>query len=695
MDTVSVIIVESPNKIKKIREITGSQVFATVGHFADLPNNAMGIDMETYNPEFIINPDKADNIEKIIAACNGKKVYIASDADREGYAIGMMIYERIKDVAAESWRLELREITEKGIAEAMATATLWEETNFKFYDAFLGRRVVDRLSGYILSPLASQSLKGKFSVGRVQSPGVRLLVDREREIRNFKATPYFTISAKLLGAEKTFTAQFDGYEGDANSFKTKGQAEAAIQAAKLAKYATVESIEKKVVNYGSKAPFTTVDFQAAASISLSIAPEKAMQIAQGLFEAGLITYHRTDTVRLSDEFLQEASEFVITSFGSEYVPEKPKKHTSKKSQADAHEAIRPTHLHLIDEIDAKIKESALTQDHAKIYELIFKRAVASTMADATFDSTQYKFDIGGLPFKASGSVPKFTGWMALYTEETEDEKEEEQTLPELSKAEPCEKISIAVESKMTKAPARYTEASLVKHLEKLGIGRPSTYAAIIGRIKSASYGEIDKKKFKATEAGERLIDFLNNNGHSWIIDYGTTAKMEEYLDKVADGIDGATWQELAKTTHEKMGFFIPEQREPREDRAPNEKQIDFARSISEKKGIKLPDSVLQSGFEMSKWLDKNMSKPTEPVGNCKCGGAVKEWDKSFQCQGCKATIWKEFFGKKVTKTQAVNLLNGKTVSFSGLQGKSEKKFDAKGKLTNGKIELVFDKGGKK
>jgi DNA topoisomerase I len=687
---MSVIIVESPNKIKKIREITGSQVFATVGHFADLPNNAMGINMETYEPEFIVNPDKADNVEKILSACDGQKVYIASDADREGYAIGMMIYERIKDTAAECWRLELREITEKGIEEAMAAATLWEETNFKFYDAFLGRRVVDRLSGFILSPQASQTLKGKFSVGRVQSPGVRLVVDREREIRNFKATPYFTISAKLTGAEKTFTAQFDGYEGETKSFKTKEEAEAAIEAAKLAKYATVESVEKKVVNRGSRPPFTTVDLQAAASISLSIAPEKAMQLAQGLFEAGLITYHRTDTVRLSDEFLQEASEFVISSFGAEYVPEKPKKHTSKNSQADAHEAIRPTHLHRFDETDAKMKEANLSPDHHKLYILIFKRAVASMMADATFDSTQYKFDIGGLPFKASGSVPKFAGWTALYTEDTEDEKEAEQTLPDLAEADHCEKQSIDVESKMTKAPGRYTEASLVKQLEKLGIGRPSTYAAIIGRIKQVGYVEIEKKKLKANESGERLIDFLNNDGHSWIIDYENTANMEEYLDKVADGVDGATWQTLAKETHEKMGFFVPEAREPREDRAPSEKQIDLAKLISEKKGIKLPDLVLQSGFEMSKWLDKNMTKPTEPVGKCKCSGDVKEWDKSFQCSGCKATIWKEFLGKKITKTQAVNLLNGKTIALSGLKGKSQKEFDAKGVFKDGKIELIFD-----
>lgn len=692
---MSIIIVESPNKIKKIREITGSKVFATVGHFADLPANEMGINMETYDPEFIINPDKADNIDKIIAACDGETVYIASDVDREGYAIGMLLYQRIKDVADQCWRLEIREITEKGIAEAMEAAIKWEDTNYRFYDSFLGRRVVDRLSGFILSPQASQTLKGKFSVGRVQSPAVRLVVDREREIRNFKPTPYFTVSASLRGGEKTFTAQYDGYEGETKSFNTKEAAEAAIEAAKHAKYATVESVEKKVVSRGPKAPFTTVELQAAASISLSISPEKSMQLAQGLFENGFITYHRTDSVRLSDEFLSEAAEFVTQTFGAEHVPNKPKKHSSN-SQAEAHEAIRPSHLHSFSAIDEMIKDAGLTADHQKLYALIMKRTIASMMSDATFDSTVYKFDIGGLPFKASGTVPKFAGWMALYKEETEDDSDEkEQSLPDLTKDEEVEKRSIDIDSKMTKAPGRFSEASLVKQLEKMGIGRPSTYASIIGRIKSAGYVEIEKKKLKATEAGERLIDFLNNDGHSWIIDYENTAHMEEYLDKVADGIDGAMWQELARSTHEKMGFFIPEVREPREDRAPSDKQIDLAKSISMKKGIKLPDSVLQSGSEMSKWLEKNMTKPSDPVGNCGCGGAVKEWDKSFQCSGCKATVWKEFLGKKITKTQAVNLLNGKTVTLSGLKSKAGKEFDAKGKLTGGKIELVFEKGGKK
>ncbi len=311
------------------------------------------------------------------------------------------------------------------------------------------------------------------------------------------------------------------------------------------------------------------------------------------------------------------------------------------------------------------------------------------MSDATFDSTSYKFDIGGQPFKASGSVPVFKGWTALYIEETEDEKEVEQTLPELKEGDSCEKSSVDLEEKMTKAPGRYTEASLVKTLEKLGIGRPSTYPSIIGRIKSAGYVEIEKKKLKATESGERLIDFLNVD-HSWVIDYKNTAQMEEYLDKVADGLDGATWQILVRGTHEKMNFFIPEQRDPAEKKAPSEKQIELAQSIATKKGIQVPASALEDSRELSKFLDKHITK-AEEIGNCKCGGVVKEWDKSFQCQSCKKIVWKEFLKKKLTKTQAVNLMNNKTISLSGLKSKEGKEFTAKAVLKDGKIELIFEK----
>lgn len=683
-----IIIVESPNKVKKIAALTGARVYATAGHFADLPSNEMGIDMQSYDPHFIVNQEKMTRVDQIINACDGETVYIASDADREGYAIGRMLHDRIVEKADKCIRLEIREITEKGIATAMSKAVPWDQTNHKFYDSFLGRRVADRLSGYILSPLASSSLKGKFSVGRVQSPAVRIIVDREREIRNFRPSIYFTISAKLYGGDKTFTAQFDGYPGENKSFSTRTDAMNAIGDASIAKYAAVESVEKKIVSRGPKAPFTTSDMQAAASISLSMSPDKSMQIAQGLFEVGLITYHRTDSVRLSDEFLAEAAEFVRTQFGDKYVPEKPKTHSSKASQAEAHEAIRPTHLHTLDMIADLIRENQLTDDHANLYRLIFKRAVASIMSDSTADSTSYRFNIGGLTFKASGSVPKFDGWQRLYVEETEDTTEEiEQSLPKLEQGIEIEKLSIDIDEKTTKVPGRYTEASLVKQLEKLGIGRPSTYAAIIGRIKSAGYVAIEKKKLMATVQGEALIDYLSAE-HPWIIDYSMTAQMEETLDEVAEG--RADWREFIRSIHEKMGFLIPEQRAPLEIKPPSDKQVEFANSIAKKKGIKIPVAALTDWREMSKFLDKHIHK-TEEIGNCKCGGVIKEWDKSYQCSSCKMTVWKEFLGKKLTKTQASNLLAGEKITLIGLKGKDEKEFDAYAVLKDGKIELIFDK----
>lgn len=689
-----IIVIESPNKVKKISEYTGVEVFATVGHFKDLPVDDMGIDLNTYEPKFLISTDKKNRISTIKTAAEKNRVYIATDPDREGYAIGSFLYKEIAGVAGECWRLEIREITEKGIAQAMKEAVRWEDTNNGEFDAFLGRRLGDRLCGYLLSPQANTALNGKYSVGRVQSPAVRLVVDREREIKNFKTTPYFTIAAQLKANDKTFKAQFDGYKDDSKSFQTEEEAKTAIVDATIAKYAIVETVENKVLNRSPKAPFTTVDLQAAASISLSISPEKSMELAQGLFEAGLITYHRTDSVRLSDDFLQEAADFVNASFGSEFVPAKPKKHTSKNSQADAHEAIRPTHLHPIDEIDGKIKEAALTADHAKLYGLIFKRAVSSMMADATFDSTTYSFDIGGLPFKASGSIPKFAGWMVLYKEDTEEDldTEKEQDLPVLLKNDSCEKISIDIESKTTKAPSRYTEASLIKALEKMGIGRPSTYASIMQTIKKREYITIEKKKLRPSERGEILVDWLNES-NPWVIDYKFTADMENYLDKVEEKSPGATWQLFCKDIHQKMDFFKPSSQQV--DGPPSTAQIEYAKKIAEKNSIILNDDILSSRQAISKWIDKHgggsKKSSNTPVGSCGCGEEIKEWDKSFQCKGCKSTIWKEFFGKKITKAQAINLLNKKTIELKGLIGKSEKPFDAKAEFKDGKINLIFEK----
>jgi DNA topoisomerase-1 len=556
-------VIESPNKIKKLREITGLATFATVGHFKDLPVDQLGVDLKTYSPTFLVDKDKKGNIDKIKQAAKGNKVFIASDPDREGYAIGTMVYDEIRKIAGECHRLEIHEITAAGIKTAMSKAVLFDKTNKGLYDAFLGRRVGDRIVGYCLSPLANREIphdRGtSFSVGRVQSPAVRLVVDREREIRNFRPEPYYIVSIELEKGTRFFAT----YQG--GKFKAKADAEAVAARIRAASTALAEKIERKEVSQRPKPPFTTVDLQSAASAQLSLAPERTMQLAQGLFEAGLISYHRTDSVRLAPEFVQEAREFIQKNVGPDYVPATPNEHKSKNSQAEAHEAIRPAHLHPFADCAAIISKEGLTEDHKKLYELIFRRTVASQMAAAVYDAVLYVFDCAGEKFKSTGRTLKFAGFMQIWKDSEEeksidkgkdDEDEKDQTLPVVAEGEQVTKTGEKLDEKMTKPPRRYSEASLVKELEKRGIGRPSTYASIVGVIKKREYVRIEKRNLVPSDRGEKLVDFLALK-HPWVIDYAMTANMETYLDQVESHENGCSWQAFVKDVHSKTGFIDP------------------------------------------------------------------------------------------------------------------------------------------
>lgn len=559
-----IIVIESPNKIKKLKEITGLRTFATVGHFKDLPVDQLGVDLKTYSPIFLVDKDKKGSIDKIKQAAKGNKVFIASDPDREGYAIGTMVYDEIRKIARECHRLEIHEITAAGIKTAMSKAVLFDKTNKGLYDAFLGRRVGDRIVGYCLSPLANREIphdRGtSFSVGRVQSPAVRLVVDREREIRNFRPEPYYIVSIELEKGARFFAT----YQG--GKFKEKADAEAIAAKIRAASTALAEKIERKEVSQRPKPPFTTVDLQSAASAQLGLAPERSMQLAQQLFEAGLISYHRTDSVRLAPEFVQEARDFIQKNVGPEYVPATPNVHKSKNSQAEAHEAIRPAHLHPFADIAAIMAKEGLKEDHKKLYELIFRRTVASQMAAAVYDAVLYVFDCAGEKFKATGRTLKFAGFMQIWKDSEEeksidkgkdsDEDEKDQTLPVIDQGEQVTKTGEKLDEKMTKPPRRYSEASLVKELEKRGIGRPSTYASIVGVIKKRDYVRIEKRNLVPSDRGEKLVDFLAVK-HPWVIDYAMTANMEEYLDRVESHADGCTWQAFVREVHGKTGFLDP------------------------------------------------------------------------------------------------------------------------------------------
>lgn len=597
------IIVESPTKAKKIQSILKVKTISTVGHFKDLPDSSIGVDLKSYEPTFVYHEKKANLPRELRAAAKGEVVMLAGDPDREGYAISCHIHEEVKDVAKECLRMEIYEVTEKGLKESLAKAVPFEETNSGLYNAFLGRRIGDRLVGYILSPITSKSLRGKYSVGRVQSPAVRLVVDREREIRNFVSTPYWMLDIMLDKDGTQFLARHVR-----GKFEQIADAEAIIAVIQAQTNALAEKVVRKEVKQSPKPPFTTVDLQAAAAVRLKYAPEQTMKLAQALFDHGIITYHRTDSVRMDDAFIGEIREFLGKALGDEYLPPKPNQHKSKNSQADAHEGIRPTHMHSTAEIADIIRKEGLTQEHARLYELIFKRAVASQMAPARFDSTTMLFEVAGERFKASGRVLIFDGFLKVYAElEEENEKKGEddrlQLLPPVEVGELVPKLKEILDEKKTKPPGRFTLGSLVKELEKLGIGRPSTYAAITKNITDRGYVKEEKGKVVPMPPGETLIDYLRGQ-HGWVIDYELTSKMEGFLDLVVENKE--TWQRFCRGVHNKMGFSIPPARSS--GGGPSEGQLKYANDLAARNNLSIPEETLKSGKALSMWIEEAVGR---------------------------------------------------------------------------------------
>jgi len=601
------IIVESPTKAKKIQSILHVKTLSTVGHFKDLPNSVIGVDLKTYEPTFVFHEKKKHLPEELRTAAKGETVMLAGDPDREGYAISRHIFEEVKSVAKECLRMEIYEVTEKGLKESLAKAVPFEQTNEGLYHAFLGRRVGDRLVGYILSPMASKRLHNIFSVGRVQSPAVRLVVDREREIRAFNASPYWILSLQLNKEGTTFLAAH--VKG---KFEKQSDAQAILDAIKGETHALADKVDRKETRQSPKPPFTTVDLQAAAAARLKFTPEQTMKLAQALFDHGLTTYHRTDSVRMDEAFVARIREFTEKAFGSDYVPSKPNQFKSKNSQAEAHEGIRPTHMHPASGIAALIDKEQLTSDHARLYELIYRRAVASQMAPARYDATLLLFDVAGEKFKANGRVLKFDGFLKVYAEVDEEkerkgEEDKVQTLPPIVEGERVPKDKEILDEKKTKPPGRFTLGSLVKELERLGIGRPSTYAAITKNISDRGYVKEEKGKVVPLPPGETLIDYLRER-HPWVIDYELTGKMEAILDQVVENKE--TWQRFCKAVHNKMGYAVPPVRGV--NGGPSEAQLKYAAYLAARDQVTIPEEILKNGKALSGWIAEIVGKNTPP-----------------------------------------------------------------------------------
>jgi DNA topoisomerase I len=733
------IIVESPTKAKKIQSILKVKTISTIGHFKDLPEAQLGVDLTTYQPTFVYHDKKKNLPKELREAAKGETVMLAGDPDREGYAISNHIFEEVGSVAKECLRLEIFEVTEKGLKESLAKAVPFEQTNSGLYHAFLGRRIGDRLVGYLLSPIASRALSGKFSVGRVQSPAVRLVVDREREIRAFVPTPYWILGIRLDKGGNVFIARH--LKG---KFEQQSEAQAILDLIRGESHALTQKVEQKEVRQSPKPPFTTVDLQAAAAARLKFTPEQTMKFAQALFDHGLITYHRTDSVRMADEFIAEIRDHLGKELGRNYLPPKPHQYKSKNSQADAHEGIRPTHMHGISEMVAPVLKEGLTSDHARIYELIFRRAVASQMALAVYDATTMLFDVAGEKFRAKGRVLQFDGFLRVYadTDEEKERKEDEplQMLPQVAVGELVPKVGEDLDERKTKPPGRFTFGSLVKELERLEIGRPSTYAAITRNITDRGYVREEKGKVVPLAPGETLIDYLRDK-HPWVIDYELTRRMEGFLDLVVENKE--SWQRFCKGVHGKMGYAVPAERG--EGAAPTEGQIRYAKALAEKGGLSIPESTLESRREISAWIDSLVkgSAPKEKaskdapggarsrkgaagageaggaapaakvkkssktaaasggtIGPCPaCGKDVHEFEKCYSCTArCGFVLWKNRlsrWGKEITPSLASRLLKGRPVQLRALvSAKEGNKFDAHGQLHNDpqygwSVRLIF------
>ncbi|MDU9770966.1 type IA DNA topoisomerase [Helicobacter pylori] len=547
----SVIIIESPNKVAKIKEITGAKVFATIGHFMQLKSYD---ESNGFKPTFDYDQEKKKRIFEIIEACKNKKVYIATDPDREGYAIGYHFYEKIKKIASSIYRAEFFEITPSGINKGLQNALLFENTNKQMYQSALARRVADMLLGFTLSPYLGKALgqmKGS-SVGRVQTPCLKLIVDRDREIEKFKALPEnekisYQIQAKINdNANREVIIKHCDEKGEEIKFNDKEEALKLFESLKDNKACLLKDLKNSVVETKPKKPFITSTLLEKASSMLGLSISEVQSLAQNLFEAGLITYIRTDAESLSVEFLNEAESFYLPIYKEVY--QKREYKAGKQSQAEAHEAIRITHPHKYEDLESIVYNSGITnQDALKLYRLIFERTIESQGKNAIYDKQDLLFKIKNEYFKCSAKSLKSAGFFAMCSKkelENDDEsnddkedKEKEQNAQFNLKIDDMLSLNDLVLATIKRnAPSPYKEAGFVKLLENKGIGRPSTYASYLPTLLKREYISIsqDKKRtITPTHKGKRVIEVFEN-AYQFIIDLTYTKQMEEVLDEIIE-----------------------------------------------------------------------------------------------------------------------------------------------------------------
>lgn len=632
---MQLIIVESPTKAKTLGKFLGDKfvVDATAGHIKDLPKSKLGIDIENnFKPDFDDIPKKADVIKKL--KDEGKRasqIYLATDPDREGEAIAEHVAEILK-ANSKIKRIAFHEITKEAVEEAIKNP---RDIDKHLVDAQIGRRVLDRLVGYKLSPLLWKKVRRGLSAGRVQSVAVRLIVEKEREIEAFKSDEYWEIYSKVKGKRqevKDFTVQLTKIGDKTVEVKNKKDADKILSDLEKADY-KVADVRKREVTKSPFPPFTTSTMTQAGARLFGWSSKRTMSIAQKLYEEGLITYHRTDSFNLSVPAVEKARVFIEKEFGKEYLPSSPRIYkTTSKSAQEAHEAIRPTNINH----KFVVTDDKWGKDEETLYKLIWARFISCQMNPAKYDETTIDVlaDTKYL-LRASGQIMKFDGWRRVIPAKLDVDGAV--ILPEVIKDEELVLIKTWGDQKFTQPPARYNEASLIKTLEKLGIGRPSTYAPTISTIQIRNYVEKNEGRFSPTSIGIAVNDFLIGNFPD-VFEYAFTAEMEDGLDKIADG--KLDWEKTIKT------FYTPFEKKI----GSVEKNSKRVKIEVEKLGRKCPDCkdgelVVRTGrfgkfiscslFPDCKHTEKYLEKVGVKCPDCKEGEViVKKTSKGRKFFGC-------------------------------------------------------------
>ncbi|MBR6533288.1 MAG: type I DNA topoisomerase [Clostridia bacterium] len=534
------LIVESPSKVKPIKKYLGGEyeVMASAGHVRDLPKSKLGVDIENgFAPQYINMADKKDLIKSLKnAAANCDEVYLATDPDREGEAISWHLAQILALDMDKTNRVTFNEITKSAVQAGIKAP---RKINMDLVDAQQARRVLDRIVGYKLSPLLWKKVKSGLSAGRVQTVALRLIVDREREIEKFETSEYWTVDAKLLAGRKSFVAKLYGDKnGKIDLIPDEATANGILANLQGAEYKVTE-IKKGKRNKQPAPPFITSTLQQEASRKLGFTGQRTMRIAQQLYEGidlegigttGLITYMRTDSLRISEEARASANKYIAGTYGDKYLPSKPRYFKTKNGAQDAHEAIRPTDIFLTPE---SVKY-ALSTEQYKLYKLIWERFIASLMSACVQDTVNVDITANDYLFKASGYSVKFDGFTVLYVEGKDEEEDKERDLPDMKEGETLKLRDLIPNQHFTQPPARYTEPTLIKALDENGIGRPSTYAPILSNIMGRDYIEREKKTLKPTELGKVVADLMVEFFDK-IFDVKFTAGLEVKLDKIGSG----------------------------------------------------------------------------------------------------------------------------------------------------------------